>query len=495
MACCFIPPSPALLALDWPQYRGGGQAGVSPDRIHKQWQTRPPREIWRLPSPGGFSSFAISGGRAFTQVLRVAGGVDKEVCVAIDADSGAELWASTIGSANYDSGAGSGDGPRSTPSVADGRVFVLSSHLVLHCLDAADGRPLWNVDLRARYGGSTIEWQSAASALVDGDRLFINCNTTSQSLFALRTADGGILWRSQDERMTHATPVLATIHGVAQVVFATQKGLVSLNRADGGLLWKTPYPFKYTTSLAASPVVHGDVVVISANYTMGAYAARIHYSNGAFTAAPLWTNATLRAHWMTPVARQGFLYGQFGSSASSPLKCVDIQTGAQKWSVSGFGRGGTVLVDDHLLALAESGELVVIEPNPEAYTEVARYQAFDNASTGGKCWNSPAVADGRIYARSTVEAVCLDAAIPSLQLLAPRLLAGNRVQLWVGTSNGEGIAAERLPQMRLRWSSDLRGDVNAWTPLPNSLVLTNGQVRVDDVDAASARFYVVTELP
>jgi len=112
-------------------------------------------------------------------------------------------------------------------------------------------------------------------------------------------------------------------------------------------------------------------------------------------------------HWSTPVYHEGHLYGLFGFKQweQGPLKCVELATGQEKWSRNGFGQGGTILVDNHVVALAENGELVVVEARPDGYKEAARHRAVT-----GKCWNNPAVTNGRIYARSTKEGVCLEVA-------------------------------------------------------------------------------------
>ena len=209
-------------------------------------------------------------------------------------------------------------------------------------------------------------------------------------------------WRVQNERLTHSTPVLATVAGVRQVIFATQKALISLSCTNGALLWRQPYPFSYDTSLAASPVVYSNIVFISANYSMGSFATQVALESGNFVSTPLWTNAAYKAHWMTPVCYQDYLYGQFGSAANSPLKCIDLLTGLEKWSVNGFGRGGTILVGNRLLTLTERGDFVLMRPDPERYTELARWSVFPGCSpSNNKCWNVPAVCDGNIYARST----------------------------------------------------------------------------------------------
>lgn len=484
----------AASGVEWSQYRGANHDGISPDRIRTDLASAP--LLWRVPCPKGLSSFAVGGGKVFTQVLRDAGAGLREYCVALDGQTGQELWAAEVGSGHYDSGVGSDDGPRSTPAVAGGRVYILSSFLDLHCLDAATGTNIWTKNLRSTYQASVIAWQSAASPLVDDDLLFLNANTGAQSLFAFRAADGTVAWRSQSEKMTHSTPVAVTLDGVRQVIFSTQSGLVSLHRANGALLWKAPYPFAYTTSLAASPVVYSNIVFISANYSMGSFATRITSAQGLFTSTPLWTNTNYKAHWMTPVCRNGFLYGMFGSARLSPLKCIDILTGKEKWSVNGFGRGGTVAAGEHLVSLSETGDLVVFQPNPQAYTEVSRWTAFPGYDPDrNKCWNVPAVSDGRIYARSTAEAIGIDAAIPLLKFLPPTLTPFG-LTLRIGTTTGAPLDSTRAAKLQLHSSPSLSTPARQWSAVPATFHLVEGTLETTTaLPGADQCFYLLSEVP
>src|SRR6266446_2088720 len=327
---------------DWPQYRGANHDGISADRITQQWSGSVTNPVWMVAFTNGLSSLTVSGGRVFTQVWRTTNGAAREVCLALSVTNGAELWATDVDEAYYPNG-GVGttdDGPRTTPSVEDGSVFVLSSYLKLYRLNATDGAVIWQKDLTNLFGGTVIAWQNAASPLLDNDLIFVNANCGTSTLMALRTSDGSLAWRSQNEGMTHSTPVIATIQGLPQLVFATQSGLVGLNRTNGALLWKAVYPFNYSTSIGVSPVVHDNMVFVSADYSMASFATQISISNTTFVSSPLWTNAALKAHWMTPVCYQGFLYGQFGSGSfdgpNAQLKCIELLTGAKKWSTNGF---------------------------------------------------------------------------------------------------------------------------------------------------------------
>jgi outer membrane protein assembly factor BamB len=398
-------------AADWPQYRGPNANGTTSEKIQTSWPAAGPRRIWKTPVNAGFSAFAVSGGKAVTLVLRDVANVKHEACVAFDTDTGKELWAAPLGFAKYDGGGNTGapgndggDGPRSTPAIDDSRVYVLTAGLGLFCLDAQDGKVVWKKDLVKEHGAQNIRWQNAASPLLEGNLLFVCAGGANQSLLCFHKLTGALVWKGQSDRMTHATPVVTTIHGYRQVIFFTQSGLVSVVPGTGQVLWR--YNFPYQTSTAASPVVGGDMVFCSAGYGVGAAAVKITRDGNHCKATELWRKPNqLINHWSSSVHHDGHIYGLFGFKQwqEVPLKCIDLATGQEKWSRDGFGQGGTVLVGGSLLTLAENGELVVVEATPAAYRETARARVVS-----GKCWNNVAVANGRIYARSTREAVCLD---------------------------------------------------------------------------------------
>jgi outer membrane protein assembly factor BamB len=201
---------------------------------------------------------------------------------------------------------------------------------------------------------------------------------------------------------------------------------------------------------------------------------------------------------MTPVPYEGYLYGKFSDKAfyATPLACLDLASGTTKWSTNNFGMSGLILVDNTLMTLTDDGRFILFRPNPTNYTELARFQAFSfTAGTPGKCWSTPAVADGRVYLRSTREGLALDLSVSPLKLLPPQRMAGNRLQLWIGTVNGSAIDTNRLAKMEVRSTINLTASVASWPKLTNSLVLTSGQVRVDNVDTGPTRYYLAAEQP
>jgi outer membrane protein assembly factor BamB len=236
--------------------------------------------------------------------------------------------------------------------------------------------------------------------------IYVGGGGPGQSLLAVDPATGKIAWKAFDEKITHATPVAATIHGQRQVIFFLQSGLLSVEPRTGKELWRYSFPFKVST--AASPVVSGDIVYCSAGYGVGAGAVRIAKSGAGFTATEIYRmpgNQPLANHWSTPVVKDGFMYGmfQFKEYGKGPVKCVDIATGDVKWTKEGFGPGHVVLMGNEVVALSDAGEIVRFAAEPAAYKELSRQKVLD-----GKCWTTPSISGGRLFVRSTKEAACLE---------------------------------------------------------------------------------------
>ena len=403
----------AVANADWPHVRGPQSDGTVASTVVTPWGSQGPKKLWKVPTPDGFSSFSVKDGRAFTLVTRNLEGIPREVCVALDANTGKELWIASFNPAKYDGGGNDGtadnkggDGPRSTPTLDGDKVYVLTADLVLGCLDAKTGKEIWKREIIKEHAGRQINWKNAASALVEGNLVFLAGGGAGESLIGIDKLTGKTVWKAHDEKMTHANPVPATIHGVRQIIFFTQSGLVSVAPKDGALLWKQA--FKFNVSTASAPVVGGDIVYCAAGYSVGSAAFRVSHQAGKWSTEQLYRingNKPVANHWSTPVYKDGHLYGMFSFKeyGTGPLKCVELATGKVKWEQGGFGPGNVIIAGNDIVALSDKGELVLVEATPASYKEKARADVLD-----GKCWSNPALSDGRIYVRSTKEGACFD---------------------------------------------------------------------------------------
>lgn len=398
--------------VEWTSFRGPNNNGTVPAPKVADWKKASIKTLWKTETPKGFSSFAVAGGKAFTIITGENDGNVGEVLLALDVRTGKEAWSKPLTVINkYDGGGDSGtpdnkggDGPRSTPVVNGDKVYAIDANLGVFCFEAATGKPVWNLDVMKDNEGVQIKWQNAASPAIDGDILMMCGGGEGQALLGINKNTGKIVWKGENDKMTHASPVIADIHGVHQCIFFTQVGLVAVNPPDGKVLWRAPFPFKVST--AASPVVWEDIVYCSAGYGVGAGAFKISKKGNELSAEQLWRRENeCFNHWSTPVVKDGYLYGMFSFKeyGNGPLACVDIKTGKDLWKEGGFGPGQVILAGDKVIALSDKGEVVVAEANPEKYVELKRDDVLE-----GKVWSYPALAYDHLFARSTTEGVCLE---------------------------------------------------------------------------------------
>ena len=395
--------------LEWPEFRGGS-SGSAPLLPVKDVSKAELKQLWKVDTTAGFGSFVVSGPKAYTIVKREVEGNPTEVLVALDVKSGKEVWEAPLSIVSkYDGGGDSGapdnkggDGPRSTPAVSDGKVYTIDANLVVSSFDAETGKRVWTREVLKDNAGVQIKWQNAASPVIDGDVLLMAGGGAGQALLGLDKKTGDVLWKAEDDKMTHATPVIADIHGVHQCIFFTQKGLVSVEPKSGKLLWRGDYPFKVST--AASPVVYEDIVYCSAGYGVGAGAFKIAKKGNDFSAEMIWRRENeCFNHWSTPIVKDGYLYGMFSFKeyGNGPVACVDIRTGKDMWKEAGFGPGQVILSGDTVIALSDKGEVVFFKADSSKYTELKR-----DALVSGKVWSYPVLAYNHLFARSTVEGGC-----------------------------------------------------------------------------------------
>jgi hypothetical protein len=152
-------------------------------------------------------------------------------------------------------------------------------------------------------------------------------------------------------------------------------------------------------------------------------------------------------------------------------------------------------VDDRILLLNYDGTLVLVQCNPKAYTELARAKVLT-----GTIYNHPAICDGRVYARSTYEAVCLDLAekiTAPVKLALPSRQPKDYFELLVGDALGNGLSTQRIPQIDLLATTNLNLPVANWIKLTNAVVTTNGILQLDDSNSTRLpqRFFLGIERP
>lgn len=243
---------------------------------------------------------------------------------------------------------------------------------------------------------------AAGSPLVEDGRVMANIGGPGAGIVAFDAKTGRVLWQATDDGASYSSGVLASIEGRRLAIFLTRNGIVGLDPATGRVAFSRPWRSRSAASVnAASPLVAGDVLFVSAEYGPGAGAFRL----SAAGLTELWSsNDALSTHYATSVHRDGILYGFHGRQELGPsLRAVELFTGKVRWTVDGFRAGSLTLAGDRLIIVRESGELVLAEARPDAFRIVSTAQGLPPTVRA-----LPALAGGFLYVRNGDTLACLD---------------------------------------------------------------------------------------
>jgi outer membrane protein assembly factor BamB len=389
-------------AEDSPEFLGQGRRGmVAGPRLARDWSSHPPRELWRRPIGAAWSSFAIVGNYAVTQEQRG----DNELVVCYELSTGKPVWyhADKVRFEEVLAGVG----PRSTPTVVDGRVYTLGAVGLLNCLDGATGKCLWSHDVAAENGADTPErkpeWGKSCSPLVVDNAVVVSAGgPDGHSLVAYDKETGQELWHAGDAPSSYSSPLLATLAGRRQIVIVNRMNVEGHDPADGHILWQYDWPMP--NPKCAEPLVIGDdTVLVSAGYGLGSALLRIvPGSDGNYTVEQLWADRNLRnlkSKFANMVLRDGYIY----ALDDGVLCCIEAETGKRRWRGGRYQHGQLLLVGELLLVVGEAGELALVETNPKSFVELGRITALT-----AKTWNNPAISGRRLLVRNHEEVVCYE---------------------------------------------------------------------------------------
>ena len=368
-------------------------------KLEPDWETHPPREIWRRQVGEGWSAFAVQGAYAVTQEQH--GPLEK--VVGRDVRTGQVLW-SHGASTRYQTALG-GIGPRATPTIEGDRVFTMGATGRLNCLDLSTGRRLWTRDTLAD-GGRQAHWGMSSSPLLIDSLVVVSAGGgDGHSLVAYHRLSGNPAWSGGDDLPGYSSPALAHLAGEDQILIFNNGAVAAHDPADGSVLWRYPWPSGGSIQCVAQPVpLSADRVLVSSGYGIGSKLLLLVAHEGGSGSNPVavWESPRRKAKFTTIVVRDTFAYGLDDGG----LVCLDLETGERRWKSGRYGHGQVLLVDDLLLVLAESGELFLVDANPAGHRQRARLAALNS-----RTWNTPALAAPYLLLRNAREAVCYELAV------------------------------------------------------------------------------------
>jgi len=374
-------------ADDWPQWRGPNRDGRSKEKgLLRKWPGTGPRKLWSVRGLGeGFSTVSVVGNVIFTTGMTK----DRQGRLFVISTAGKILGKNTYGAETKGGGYG---GPRSTPTVVDGRVFVMSGEGVLYCFDAKSGRRLWQKHVFKDLGGRQIGWSVAESVLVDGDRVICTPGGTNATVAALNVKNGQTIWRTNTGcKSAYCSPIVVDHNGKRIILTMVEDGAIGIDAKTGRELWLHPHKNKYAVH-ASTPVYYKGRVVISSGYGYGAEC--LEMNRAGTRVRKLWHVKELANHHGGIIRVGDAVVG----TGDRGLVCIDIDSGRINWRERAVGKGSITYADGLLFMYGErSKEVGLAEVSAKRFGGLAG--KFKVTEGSKQHWAHPVVANGVLYIR------------------------------------------------------------------------------------------------
>ncbi len=403
---------------DWPQWRGQNRDGKSPETgLLKSWPKDGPTQLWTAKDLGtGFGTPSVAAGKIFGIGSRSG----KDGVWALNEADGKELWSTPFSDTApvYKNT----NGPSSTPTYANGKVYAVSLGGRLVCLDASSGKEIWNKEYTGEkgFGGKVPTWGYNESVLVDRDQVICTPGGAKTSIVALKADSGDVLWSTPVGAMGggegYSSPVKTTVGGIPMyvVLLGKQAGIVGVHADTGKLLWQYNKAALGGGAQIATPIVVGDTVWFSTAYdekTAGAALLQLVPEGKdkiAVKEIRTYKKADLTNHHGNMVLVDGYVYLGHGQNNGIPA-CVDFKTGELMWKAdkppAGAGRSAAYSFADGMLYVRyENRFMTLVKPSPiEQDNKIVSSFVLPASNiakgSGSESWPHPVIANGKLYIR------------------------------------------------------------------------------------------------
>ena len=398
-------------AQDWHQWRGSDREGVlNKTGLNLNWTEKKPPLLWTYRQAGaGYSAPTIVGTTLYSQ-----GAADgNDFAFALDTKTGNLKWKQILGEEFVDD---RGNGPRGSVTVDGDRLYLVRGGGQIHCLQATDGKMLWQKDFRKGFGGnimSQFDWGFSESPLVDGNLVICTPGGNEGTMAALDKNTGNVVWRSKEwtDLGGYSSPIVAEIDGIRQYIQYTRNGVAGVAAKDGKLLWKADVAGN-RTAVIPTPIYHDGIVYVTSGYNAGCAGVKITKTgDDVFNAETVYANRNISNHHGGVVLINGYLYGY---NDASGWVCQNLKTGETVWSqrIREVAKGSVLGVNDRLLCLDErTGMLTVAAASPEGWKEFGRMEIPERSkleSMDNMVWTHPVIANGKLFLRDHDLLFCFD---------------------------------------------------------------------------------------
>src|SRR4051812_15889891 len=349
-------------ADDWPQWQGPKRNSISSEHgLLKEWPTNGPPLAWKIKGLGGGDSApSVASGRLYGMSNRG----DDEVVWALSEKDGKELWVANLGHAFNQSMPQGKQGPGCTPTVDGDRLYVEGLAGNVACLEAKDGKVVWQCSMKTNFDAPSPTWSFRESPLVDGDKVICTPGGEDATLVALDKQTGKTLWKSQvpgNPKAAYASAIAIDFAGQRQYVQLTAKALVGVAASDGKFLWRYDRAANAPGINCSTPLYQDGFVFAASAYGAGGGLVKLgkNETNG-ITAEQVYFTKKMQNHHGGMIILDGYLYGANGGNEGGALVCLDFKTGDVQWDERDdpdrrAPKGSIALADGRLYYRTEKG--------------------------------------------------------------------------------------------------------------------------------------------
>ncbi len=381
-------------ADDWPHWRGLDRNGISKEtNLLKNWPANGPDLIWSVENLGeGYSSASISEDRIY-----ITGVVDKiETLTALDLE-GNIIWQSTFG----EKWKGSYPEARSTPTVENDYVYVMSGMGQVSCFIKKSGELKWSLDIIDKFDGEYHRWGMAESFLIVDDKLICTPGGSDASVVALDKMSGSVIWQSEElsEEANYCSPILIKRGGKKIISTQLADSFVGIDAENGNLLWSDEYD-EYQDDPKDininSPLYSDGNVFVTSGYDNPS--AMYKLSEDGTKIERTWISEVLDVHVGGVVLVDGYIYGSnWENNRSGNWVCLDWKTGEVMWEEKWINKGSIISAEGMLYCYEEKeANIALVKATPKKFEKIS---SFEVPLGKGRSWAHPAISNGRLYVR------------------------------------------------------------------------------------------------
>jgi outer membrane protein assembly factor BamB len=329
---------------------------------------------------------------------------DAQCVIAVDLETHKKIWAKKIGPIHVDERGG----PRCTPTIDDGLVYVIGTSGDVVCLSADKGEIIWRKHLVKDFSGKSPNWKFSESPIVDGDKLLCTPGGQEAVIVALNKKTGEVIWKCSmpdigkngKEDAGYSSIIISNGGGMKHYIKMVGKGLIGVS-TDGKFLWGYNRIANSAATIPA-PIVDGDYVFCASGYNTGAALLKLSPENGSVKMDEVYflEGKVFQNHHGCMVKAGDYIYGGHGSNQGKPT-CIEMKTGKIMWQEKqpGEGSAGVLYADGHIYLRYENNLLVLVEANPEKFTVTGTFTPPKRPGATGQAWAHPVIVDGKLYLR------------------------------------------------------------------------------------------------